>query len=148
MIEDHLNENLEPLNQEVVEPDRSFTARWKHGELFARGYLPVPAQFLFHYAKLKPQLTATEAMFVLQLMSFKWDANHPFPSCSTIAKRMGVTDKMVRRYAKSLEEKQYLVRNQRNGRSNTYDLTPLFNALRKSMYGQRETATEEDALPF
>ncbi|MCI0390963.1 MAG: helix-turn-helix domain-containing protein [Acidobacteria bacterium] len=145
MIENHHNEELAPQTQEIAERDRSFSARWKYGELFARGWLPVPSQFLFHYAKLKPHLTATEAMFVLQLMSFKWTSEPPFPNCSTIAKRMGVTDKMIRRYAKSLVEKKYLVRTQRNGRSNSYDLTPLFNALRGSMYAQPDASTEEEA---
>lgn len=110
--------------------------------------MPVPSQFLFHYASLKPHsLTAGEAMFVLHLMSFKWGAEHPFPGYARLAKRMGVTDKMVRRYAKSLVDKQYLIRRPREGKSNSFDLTPLFDALRKHMYRQIEiTAVEE--TPF
>lgn len=147
-MENHSSEEIAPQTRERAKRDRAFAARWKHGELFARGWLPVPAQFLFQYAKLKPHLTATEAMFVLQLMSFKWDAKHPFPNCSTLAGRMGVTDKMIRRYAKSLEEKGYLERTQRNGRSNMYDLTPLFNALQRSMHGQPDAPAGVEEMPF
>jgi|SRR5229473_2038755 hypothetical protein len=44
-------------------------------------------------------------MFILHLMSFKWSEQAPYPSYKTLAKRMGVTDKMVRRYAAGLEDK-------------------------------------------
>jgi hypothetical protein len=42
---------------------------------------------------------------------------------------MGVTDKMVRRYAANLEGKGYLRREVRIGSTNTFHLNPLFAAL-------------------
>jgi hypothetical protein len=45
---------------------------------------------------------------------------------------MGVSDKMVRRYAKSLETKKYLRRTLRTGQTNQFDLTPLFDAILKA----------------
>jgi hypothetical protein len=36
------------------------------------------ALFLQHYAALKPEITPGEAMFILHLMEFKWDADHPY----------------------------------------------------------------------
>jgi DNA-binding IclR family transcriptional regulator len=68
-------------------------------------------------------------MFVLQLMAFKWSEEAPFPNYTTLAKRMGITDKQARRYAKALEDKGFLIRNPRIGSSNSFDLQPLFDAL-------------------
>jgi DNA-binding transcriptional MocR family regulator len=62
-------------------------------------------------------------------MEFKWDSNDPYPSYKVLAQRMGVSDKLVRRHAQSLEIKGYLRRKQRIGDTNLFDLTPLFDAL-------------------
>jgi hypothetical protein len=112
--------------------NRKLLTRWGgHDELFGKGFLGVPAAFLTHYARLQPYaLTTSEAMFVLHLMDHKWTEAPPFPAYKTLADRMNVTPKMVRRYAAKLEEKGYLVRNTRIGSTNTFDLTPLFNSLR------------------
>ncbi|HKR59113.1 MAG TPA: helix-turn-helix domain-containing protein [Pyrinomonadaceae bacterium] len=115
------------------EPDRSVGTRWKHPELFAKGYLALPILFLHVYATLKPYpLTVGEAMFVLHLMEYKWDERSPFPSYKALAKKMAVSDKMVRRHAQSLEAKKYLRRVARVGNTNEFDLTPLFDALLKA----------------
>ena len=80
-------------------PQRSATARWgSHKNLFARGFLVVPHRFLEHYSLLDPPLSTGEALFVLHLMSFKWDRELPFPSYKSLAQRMGVSEKAVRRY--------------------------------------------------
>lgn len=110
---------------------RSHAARWKHDSLFKRGYLAVPISFLENYARLKQYggLTHTEATVVLQIMSFKWDARAPFPSYPKLAKRLNTSPKTVQRHIKALEDKGYLKRLARKGRSNEFDLTPLFDAL-------------------
>src|SRR4051812_20754312 len=72
----------------MSEANQSFNTRWKHPELFDKGYLPIPARFLRHYAKLDPKITPREAMFVLHLMEFKWDEALPFPTYKTLARRM------------------------------------------------------------
>jgi DNA-binding MarR family transcriptional regulator len=114
--------------------DRSFVARWNYEELFDQGFVAVPTRFLQLYANLKPYpLTAGEAIFVLQLMSFKWTADAPFPGYKRIAKRMGLTDKMVRKYAQSLEAKGYVKREKRVSSTNRFDLTGLFYALRAAV---------------
>lgn len=124
---------------EITESARSFVKRWKHKNLFERGFLVVPTLFLQHYAHLNPHpLSPGEALFVLHLMEFKWDANAPFPGYKTLATRMGVSDKMVRRYAQSLEAKKYLRREIRAGQTNRFDLTPLFDALSKAVEQKRK----------
>ena len=115
---------------EKVTSKHAFVKRWRHEALFRKGYVPVPVLFLHHYAGLKPfPLTSGEALFVLHLMEFKWDVDNPFPGYKTLAKRMGITDKMARRHAQSLEQKHYLVREMRVGQTNRFDLTLLFDAL-------------------
>jgi DNA-binding MarR family transcriptional regulator len=97
-------------------------------------YVAVVHGFLDHYASLKPySLTPGEAMFVVHLMRYKWGEEAPFPGYKTIARQMGVSDKMVRRYAKSLEQKGFLRREIRRADTNRFDLEPLFRALEQRM---------------
>lgn len=121
---------------------RSATARWglQYSKLFREGWLSVPNKFLRCYSAMTPPLSSGEALFVLQLMTFKWDDAAPFPSYGRIAKAMGVTDKMARRYAQSLQKKGYLVRQFQKRAPNKFDLTRLFNAL---VEVRPETASEE-----
>jgi hypothetical protein len=111
--------------------NQSISGRWGSQEVFANGFLAVPILFLKSYAKLNPPLSPAEAIFVLELMTYKWTKDHPFPSYKTLAERMNVTDKMVRRYAQKLEDKHYLQRLQRKSKTNEFDLTRLFHALRQ-----------------
>lgn len=113
-------------------PTRSLVKRWgNHDSILNEGWVGVPVSFLANYGRLIQYggLTSAEAMFVIQLMAFKWDEHAPFPSYATIAKRMNITDKQVRRYAKTLEDKGFVRRNARIGASNSFDLQPLFDAV-------------------
>lgn len=126
---------------EAKSKDRSLEARWKHEEFFNDGYVPVPNKFLELYSYLKPfPLTTSEALFVLQIMTFKWTADAPFPSYARIAHRMGVTDKAVRRMAQSIESKGYLKRISRQGSTNKFDFNPLFDALLQAQTLSRRKA--------
>lgn len=107
----------------------SVFTRWNHSELFDEGFVGIPTHFLELYSQLNPPLTSGEAMFVIHLMNFKWDKNAPFPSYKILAERMGVSDKAVRRHAQALESKKYLLRIQRIGGTNKFDLSKLFDAL-------------------
>jgi hypothetical protein len=107
----------------------SYVQRWGSKAIFAGGHLPVPSLFLKHYAQLDPPLNTGEAMFVLQLMNFKWGRDAPFPAYRTIAERMGITAKMARNHARNLEEKNYLCRQEHAGFTTHFDLTPLLRAL-------------------
>ena len=114
--------------------NRSYASRWKHEGLFRQGYVAVPTTFLCLYAELKPySLTSGEALFILHLMAFKWGEDAPFPSYKTLAKRMGVSTKMVRRHAQSLETKGYLVRLFQRGGTNRFFLNPLFDKLNETL---------------
>src|SRR6185503_6690597 len=100
-----------------------------------------PSTFLRHYATLKPHpLTSGEALFVLQLMGFKWDAEPPFPGYKTLAQRMGISVKMARRHAQNLEGKGYLKREMRTGQTYRFDLTPLFDKLNDAQEAEANAA--------
>ena len=127
-------------------PTRSATERWGgNSALFSEGFLSVPNRFLRRYASLKPPLTPGEALFVLQLMTFKWERAAPFPAYKRIAKAMGVTDKMARRYAQGLQKKGYLMRQFQERAPNKFDLTGLFEALAEiSGHKSEERMMDED----
>lgn len=118
-----------PITDGKSKPKRTFIERWKHEALFKRGFVVVPTLFLQHYADLKPEITPGEAMFILHLMEFKWDANHPYPGYKTLARRMGRSEKAVQGHAQNLQIKGYLRRVLRRAETNKFDLTPLFDAL-------------------
>jgi hypothetical protein len=116
---------------------RSLTTRWgEHPALIEDGWVGVPVSFLTNYGRLIQHggITTAEAMFVIQLMAFKWDEAEPFPSYETLARRMGVTPKQARRYARNLEEKGFLSRTLRIGNTNSFDLQPLFDALNDALH--------------
>ena len=102
-------------------------------------YVGVVRGFLENYSTLRPSLTPGEALFVIHLMAFKWGEDAPYPSYKRIAAMMGVSDKMARRHAQALEIKGYLVRPARMSRTNEFDLTPLFRALEKKIFGEVRT---------
>lgn len=122
--------------------NRKLSVRWGNQEsLFTRpeGWVGVPDAFLRLYSHLKPYaLTVGEAMFVLELMAYKWSEEAPFPSYKSLASRMGVSDKMVRRYAANLEAKGYLRREGRIGSTNTFNLNPLFAALAAALEAEKK----------
>ena len=107
----------------------TFAEQWAP-ELARHGHVQVSTFFLENYHRLKPyNLTHGEAMFVVHLMQHKWGADAPFPAYKTIADRMGVSTKTARRFAASLEQKKYLVREVRVGATNRFHLTKLISAL-------------------
>ena len=107
-------------------------ARWTE-TLVEHSFIPVSRTFLRSYGMLRPQISPAEALFVIHLIDYKRDSNPPYPSYKTLAKYMGISDKMVREYAKRLEEKGYLRRMVRIAKPNLFDLNPLFAALEQRM---------------
>src|SRR5687768_16361090 len=108
-------------------PKRRMADRWTPN-LAMGGCAPIAMYLLENYHRLN--ITTAEAMFIIHLMSFKWDEKHPRPGFKKVAKRMGMSMVAVRNHARSLERgKKLLVREMRVGRPNRFNLTPLFTAL-------------------
>ena len=117
-----MTEDVEEVSQRGIEK------RWTP-DLAQGGFTPIVNFFLEHYAELNPEMTSVEAMFVIQLMVFKWTAKSPNPGFNTISKRMGMSAVAARNHARSLEAKGCLKRIMRVGKTNEFDLTPLFKKL-------------------
>jgi hypothetical protein len=120
------------LEPKIVQKRQHIVTRWGgHEELFAGGWVAVPAIFLKGYASFKPWgMNSMEAMLVLQLMVHKWDAKDPYPSYNTLAKRLGKTEGYARSLARSLQGKGLLTRVIRTGTTNRFNLRPLFDKLK------------------
>ena len=125
------------MDKTVETAKHSVVERWGGYEaILAEGFVPVPRVFLRFAEKL---LTPAETLFVIQLMSWKWDASAPFPGYGAIAERMGLSVAYTRKIARSLEGKNLLRRQVRRGQTNLFDLTPLFRRL---------VAQVDDLCPF
>lgn len=110
--------------------NRDLIARWGGKEaILSEGFVAVPTTFLKYFGSLRPSLTPTEAIFVVELMAYKWDRRAPFPGYKALAKRMGVSPEYARKIARALETKGYLTREMRVGTTNRFDLLPLFDRL-------------------
>lgn len=125
------------MDKTVETAKHSVVERWGGYEaILAEGFVPVPRVFLRFAEKV---LTPAETLFVIQLMSWKWDASAPFPGYGAIAERMGLSVAYTRKIARSLEGKNLLRRQVRRGQTNLFDLTPLFRRL---------VAQVDDLYPF
>lgn len=120
-------------NEQQNTPSRKVEARWT--PKLATRFCPVSSFFLGNYHRLAPHggargLNSTEALLIIHLMDYKWDARAPYPTLTTISEKMGLTVRAVRSAVKRLEDLGYLVREpSRNGGPNRYHLEGLFKAL-------------------
>ncbi len=114
----------------ALPPPRQVSDRWTP-LLAGLGWTPIVDFFLDNYHRLPRPLKYAEAMFVIHLMQYKWDAGAPFPSLSTIARKMGISAQAARSYARSLERKEYLFREMQIGETNRFHLKKLFDALER-----------------
>lgn len=91
------------------------------------GFTMVPNIFLERFVELN--ITTSEAMLLILLVSFKWTKQAPFPSVQKLASQMGCSERNVRKLCKSLESVGYLKRISREGTSNQFDLSGPFAKL-------------------
>jgi DNA-binding MarR family transcriptional regulator len=91
-------------------------------------------------------ITPTETIFLLQVMTFKWDEEAPYPSYSRISDQMGISEPYARKIARGLEDKGLLSRMKREGTTNKFDLSPLFEEL--SEIGGEMEEKGNTPLPF
>ena len=113
--------------------DRTIATRLTVG-LAQSSWAPVPLVFFSRFARL--EVSPTEGLLLLQLLSFKWDERMPFPTVGALAKRVGLTTRAVRSALSRLESKALLKRVPK-GRRNAYDLSGFFTALEGLLDGAR-----------
>ncbi|MBI5078833.1 helix-turn-helix domain-containing protein [Candidatus Saganbacteria bacterium] len=112
--------------------------RWS--EKLVKQFTPVSDYFLANYHRLKNDrgtetpLRSTEAMLIIQIMRYKWDARAPYPTLGKLAKQMGISTRSVRANLKSLEDLGF-IRRERNmyGGPNHYHFDGLIQALEKML---------------
>ncbi len=107
-------------------PKRALSERWTP-LIATTGFTAVAGAFLENYAKLN--ITPSEAMLLIHLVSFKWTKEAPFPSVSRLAKLMGCSERNVRKLCHSLESVGLIKRVGREGTSNRFDLSGLYEKL-------------------
>jgi DNA-binding MarR family transcriptional regulator len=129
---------VDDLREEDEAGGRGILLRWGGRQaILAEGFVAVPTTFLKYFGTLDPSLTPAEALFVLELMVYKWDKRSPFPGYRALAERMGVSEAYARKLARGLQSKGYLVRQARVGRTNRFDLQPLFDRLAQHATAER-----------
>lgn len=100
-------------------------------EILEAGFTTVPNLVLRHYASLG--ITPAEMMFIIHVWEFWWSEREPYPALSTIAERMQMTRRNVRKYVQSLREKNVLIVTERfddSGQTTSeYDFSPLIAAV-------------------
>ena len=128
----------EASNQDIVK-------RWGgREEVFSEGFLAVPVLLLRNLSSIGEYgIAPAEAVFIFEVMSFKWGVEDPFPSYKRIAESMGVSETYVRKIGRRLEEKGFLNRRSRQGTTNKFDFAPLFEKIADLVNDD-----EEVDLPF
>ena len=92
------------------------------------GWCQIPNLLLQNQHKL--YLTNDQLCTVVHVLSYKFSSEDPYPNNKTIAKRMGCTERSVRRHIAALKEHGYLVRHKRTAWSYEWDFSGLLSALR------------------
>lgn len=107
-------------------------------EVAERGFAQVPNylllinQFLDDGSRLSP----VESLILIQLIGSWWKKDDlPYPSMSTLARRIGVSSRQIQRAVNRLEELGLIKRTKRRHSgiisSNAYDLMPLSGVLQE-----------------
>ena len=119
------------------------------GEILDEGFTSVPNILLRYRSRIgvKPK----HIMLIIDIMSYKWDSEYPYPSYSTLAHRSGIEERSVKRITQDLEELRLLIKTPRfddeTGAQVTtvFDFGPLVQKLIEEMNkGGEEVYAEDD----
>lgn len=106
------------------------------GEIIDEGFTTIPNILLHHRSSLG--LKTHHTMFIIDVMSFKWDEENPFPSYSALAKRSKLSIRHTMRMADELVKMGLLIKTQRFNEDSgaqmttTFDFRPLVQRLIKA----------------
>lgn len=105
-------------------------------DLAKEHWTAVPDVLLRHHGDMG--LTPAEALFLIQILSYKWDKRKPYPGLKAIGTSMGVSYSTVRRYAERCRDLKVLKMDHRKGETCEYDLSPLFSQLEEKAKSDRK----------
>lgn len=117
------------------------------GNILDEGFTSVPNILLKYRNNLG--IKSQHLSLIIDIMSFKWDTENPFPSYSTLAKRTGVAERTIKRITQDLEELNLLIRTPRfddkTGAQITtiFDFRPLVDKLTEEVENTKEKPIKE-----
>ncbi len=116
------------------------------GEILDEGFTSVPNILLRYRSRigLKPK----HIMLIIDIMSYKWDAEYPFPSNATLALRAGIEERSVKRITQDLEELGLLVKTPRFDEETGAQVTTVFDFRPLVQKLIEEMNKGEDFIPF
>lgn len=95
------------------------------GNILDEGFTSVPNILLKYRHNIG--IKAQHLTLVIDIMSFKWDTDNPFPSYSTLARRAGVAERTIKRVTQDLEELNLLIRTPRFDNRTGAQITTIFD---------------------
>lgn len=95
------------------------------GNILDEGFTSVPNILLKYRHNIG--IKAQHLALVIDIMSFKWDTENPFPSYATLAKRAGVAERTIKRVTQDLEELNLLIRTPRFDNRTGAQITTIFD---------------------
>lgn len=121
--------------REVKSQMSDIVEKWGQ-EVAERGFAQVPNYLLLinQFLDEESRLSPAELLVLIQLIGSWWKRDDlPFPSMSTLSKRIGVSTRQIQRAVNRLEELGLIKRTKRRSSgiisSNAYDLRPLAAVL-------------------
>jgi DNA-binding MarR family transcriptional regulator len=139
-----------PAEGAPTKPPRTYSVDRVWSPKLARRFTAVSNYFLANLHRIAPEggkgLTPTEAMVIVQTLSFKWDERPPKPALRTIATRLGLAVRTVRDTMKRLEELGLVEREPNfEGGCNRYHFDGLFKRLEEMMAKDAEKTNDAEA---
>ena len=95
------------------------------GDILDQGFTSVPNILLRYRSYLG--IKSHHLALVIDIMSFKWDADNPFPSYSALAEKAGVTERGIMKTIQDLERLSLLKRTQRFDEETGAQITTIFD---------------------
>lgn len=120
------------------------------GEILDEGFTTVPNILLKYRKNLR--IKAKHLVLIIDIMSFKWNSENPFPSYTTLAKRAGMEERSVKRTMQELEELHLLRRTQRFNKESgaqittTFDFRPLVKKLNEEKSKSKKDENDIDGM--
>lgn len=110
-----------------TQTDAALSKKWG-SEIIHFGWTAIPNALLRNMGAL--DITPTEMVVICYLIMFWWEKDRlPFPSITKMAAELGTSAKTIERKLASLESKSLLEKNERQGKSNSYNLSPMIDKL-------------------
>lgn len=114
------------------------------GDILDHGFTSVPNILLRYRSNLG--IRSQHLALIIDIMSFKWDSENPFPSYSTLAQRAGVDERSIKRITQDLEELNLLIKTPRFDEESGAQITTIFDfrPLVKKLTEEMDKTTFEE----